>query len=271
MNKVKPSVIYLNEVPLVAHKSLSQVSGQGKTPQPDPLNELFQSIVEQDYLSTFGLGFAVPTCKVYTFLEVFKYNILFWTLPFFFGLNFTHLDKGPLNKFSLDPKDMKTWGIGLWILFICMILLLGFIVTLIFSAYYAMGILSYYIAYAIALFTLMAWKTKIAKSKGKNIHIHHYTLALILMSFNSIQNPYLTVVHGFLHGMFIEGSCRWGLDAIWTYDEPSDEVTHQQNLNLLRFKQSQVRQANYAGPTEDVTVIEAVAKKVDPEFNYGYI
>ena len=71
--------------------------------------------------------------------------------------------------------------------------------------------------------------------------------------------------------MFIEGSCRWGLDAICTYDEPSDEVTHQQNLNLLRFKQSHVRQANYAGPTEDVTVFEAVAKKVDPEFNYGYI
>lgn len=54
---------------------------------------------------------ASPTCKIYTQEEVFNYNYLFWAASFMFGLNFTHLDVGPLQKFSLDWNDMKTWGV----------------------------------------------------------------------------------------------------------------------------------------------------------------
>jgi len=37
-------------------------------------------------------------------MEVFKYNMLWWNLAFFVGLNFTHLDKGPFQKLELDWK-----------------------------------------------------------------------------------------------------------------------------------------------------------------------
>lgn len=42
----------------------------------------------------------------------------YWALGFFvFGINFSHADIGPMKNFTLDPAVMKTWGVGMWILF----------------------------------------------------------------------------------------------------------------------------------------------------------
>ena len=65
----------------------------------------------------------------------------------------------------------------------------------------------------------MVWNTKKQKQNGKQLHVHHYFLALIVMSFISLQTGFLTMIQGFFHGMFIEGGCRWGYDAIWTIDD----------------------------------------------------
>ena len=35
-----------------------------------------------------------PSCKTYTLQEVFKYNYMVWTLGYFIGLQFTHMDQG---------------------------------------------------------------------------------------------------------------------------------------------------------------------------------
>lgn len=82
-----------------------------------------------------------PSCKVYNTWEVFKYNMLFWNILFMFGLNFTHLDQGPLKHFTLDPQDWKTWGRGLWMFFIFLVLLIGSIVYLEVRTYIEVGVL----------------------------------------------------------------------------------------------------------------------------------
>ena len=52
----------------------------------------------------------------YPWLNVFFFNMLAWTIPYFVGLQFTHLDKGPMQKFSLTPDRMKEWPWFLWAL-----------------------------------------------------------------------------------------------------------------------------------------------------------
>jgi hypothetical protein len=58
--------------------------------------ELFKSITAKNYLSGDLVGKVDPVCREYTASEVFKYNYLVWGLAFFLGLQFTHLDDGPL-------------------------------------------------------------------------------------------------------------------------------------------------------------------------------
>jgi len=35
------------------------------------------------------------------------------------------------------------------------------------------------------------------------------------MSLICYQSVFLSMIHGFFNGMFIEGGARWGFDAIW--------------------------------------------------------
>jgi len=65
-------------------------------------------------------------------------------------------------------------------------------------------------------------------SPGRELHVHHYVLAWIMLSFICYQNEVLTICHGWAMGVFIEGGCRWGFDAIWTPVEPTNEVDDSQ-------------------------------------------
>ena len=59
------------------------------------------------------------------------------------------------------------------------------------------------------------------------MHIHHYVLSLIVLSFLGYQSVFLTVVHGAFNGIFIEGASHWGLDPIWIYpSDTSNEIQH---------------------------------------------
>ena len=103
------------------------------------------------------------------------------------------------------------------------VLLVASIFFVIVHDYIKLGILKYYIAWASALFSFMVWNTKRNAAKGKVLHIHHYDLALMLMTFITYQSPFASVVHAFCHGFFIEGGCRWGFDAMW--EAPKDTNT----------------------------------------------
>ena len=169
--------------------------------------------------------------------------MIWWNLAFIVGLNFTHLDNGPLKHLTLDPADIADWGKGMWMLALSLLLLIAAILFVICSSYIRLGIFEYYILYAVFLFSVMVWNTQRNAKKGRYVHIHHYTLGLILMSFISIQSPFASVVHAFLHGMFIEGGCRWGFDPIWEIPDDYSETPSGQSKRALRLsiKQSEAR------------------------------
>ena len=119
----------------------------------------------------------------------------------------------------------------MWALLIAILFLIVSILFILAHAYVKIGILKYYLMYGVALFTFMVWNTRRNKKFGKELHIHHYDLALILMSFNSYQSPYASIVHAFCHGFFIEGGARWGFDATWTYGD--DDLSQKRRKKIL--------------------------------------
>jgi hypothetical protein len=46
-------------------------------------------------------------------------------------------------------------------------------------------------------------------------HLHHWFIALLVISFLSHHNPVISGIHGIFYGVFIEGSARYGLDPVW--------------------------------------------------------
>jgi hypothetical protein len=92
---------------------------------------------------------------------VFNYNFFVWCTSFFFlGLQFTHFDAGPMAHFTLDPATMATWGAGMWTLFVILFGLIGLILADVLYHYYILGIVKYYVAYAIALVTALIWQSR---------------------------------------------------------------------------------------------------------------
>ena len=69
---------------------------------------------------------AEEPCHTYSSEEVFNYNFHLWATIFVvFGINFSHMDVGPMQHFTLDPKVMKTWGPGLWTIFATLLVTVG--------------------------------------------------------------------------------------------------------------------------------------------------
>jgi len=192
----------------------------------DALIDLFQSVAHERYIDKLLGNKPTPSCKVYSAWEVFKYNFLFWCTGFIVGLNFTHTDIKPLARLTLDPKVMKTWGMGMWAIFLFLMVLLLLIMTNLGLHYYKMNLIPRYIAWGALLTSAIVWNSK--RQPTKELHIHHYALAMILMSFIQLQNPLITNIHGFFHGMFIEGACRWGFDPLWEPSEPENDVSREE-------------------------------------------
>ena len=89
---------------------------------------LMHTIAQTGYFSEFieKLSDFTPTCHKYTDGEIFHYNYYAWCLGFFLlGLQFVHLDAGPLQHFVLVWSVMKTWGWAMWLVFIALVLFIA--------------------------------------------------------------------------------------------------------------------------------------------------
>lgn len=49
----------------------------------------------------------------------------------------------------------------------------------------------------------------------RQLHVHHWTLAIILSAYLCYQDYVVLALQGLLNGVMIEGIARWGLDPIW--------------------------------------------------------
>lgn len=185
----------------------------------DSTLRLFHSIGE---LNLAGEN-TLPECHVYTNMELFKYNYLIWTLGFFAGLQWTHLDVGPLSRLTLDWDTMKTWGKGMWELFAVVVVAICSTVYVTFHGYYAIGILKWYIFWGVFVIGFIVLKTKL-ESKTHLLHIHHYFWASIIVSFLCYQSIFITLASAFFNGVVIEGGAHWGFDPIWIPKDSQEKL-----------------------------------------------
>ena len=116
-----------------------------------------------------------------------------------------------------------------------------------------------YLVWAALLVGFIMWNTK-RLAPERALHIHHYFLAWMMLTFICYQSELLTVCHGFAMGVFIEGSARWGFDSIWEpvkpeYDFDDRQITkpkavfkHTKQERArwvdIKYYQSQVRSQN---------------------------
>lgn len=135
-----------------------------------------------------------PECHLYTDDEVFYYNYLVWTLAYFIGLQFTHMDNGIFSNLTLDWNVMKNWPAYMWVIFLGLITLLTTIITYIFYLYYMIGYLNAYLALLTgAVGVLMAF-SKWYSLFGYHLHIHHWFLGAFVQAFLCYQNAYVTAI-----------------------------------------------------------------------------
>ena len=234
----------------------------------DDLVLLFHTVQQSNYLKNYG-GQIAPACKTYTQEEVYAYNQHFWVAGFFLlGLQFTHTDIGPLQHFTLTWKCLSQMGLLGWVVLAMMAGVCGGVLYFSAKGLADSDCLLRYIAWAAILVGFIVWNTK-RLSPGRSLHIHHYFLAWMMLTFICYQSEFLTMMHGFAMGVFIEGGCRWGFDPIWTANEPEEPIddlaitlpkavskhTTPERMRWIDIKQhqSQVRSQNEKKVTESQT------------------
>ena len=155
-------------------------------------------------------------CHIYTPEEVMDWNFKVWATTFVvLGLNFTHLDVGPLKHFTLSPSRMKRWRLGMWILWIVvMIIVVGAFVNLCFVLYDSGMLLSYIIVLILLAGTvsILTWNYS---QQGYELHIHHYCFGFVFAALSGYQDIIISASQAFCTAIYIEGGCRWGYDPIW--------------------------------------------------------
>ena len=225
----------------------------------DDLVLLFHTIQQSNYLKSYG-GQNAPACKTYTQEEVYAYNQHFWVAGFFLlGLQFTHTHVGPLAHFSLTKKCLSQMGLIGWVVFAMMAVTCGSVLYFALRGLAESNVLLRYLGWAVILLGFIVWNTK-RLSPGRSLHIHHYFLSWMMLTFICYQSEFLTFMHGFAMGVYIEGGARWGFDPIWTANETAEEVddlaitkpkavskhTTQERMRWIDIKhhQNQVRSQN---------------------------
>lgn len=169
--------------------------------------------------SKMDKNFQDENCKIFTKHEVFMHNYFLWTVAYFVGLQFTHLGQIPImSKFVLDWKYMKNWPPVLWAIFAALIGFIIFIVIVLFKYYFQWDLQFRYPAWGFALAFFFWYKSRAAS----DVHIHHYVLAMLVLSFLGEQNWLVTATHGVFNGIMIEGASHYGYDPIWTYSQENE-------------------------------------------------
>ena len=127
----------------------------------------------------------------------------------------------------------------MWAFFFVVMGLLVGIVYDVLSQIKGIGYLKWYIIWGVLLVGAVVKHTRKEAEVGKELHVHHYCIGFVLMTFICYQDPFLSVVHGFFNGMFLEGGCRWGYDPIWEYPSSSEELSEDKLVKTNRHNYRQ--------------------------------
>ena len=141
---------------------------------------LMQTIYERDYLKGFHVTKA--TCHEFSHEEVFNWNFHLWVTGFLFlGLQFTHLDIGPMQAYVLTWASMKTWGPGYWSVFALQMTVFATTLYLNGEHLLACHVLLRYLVWAALLIGFFVWNSR-RLAPGRAFHVHHYCQAGVMLS-----------------------------------------------------------------------------------------
>eukprot|EP00347_Sterkiella_histriomuscorum_P019710 403340585 len=208
-----------------------------------PLHKIFMSIEKMNYGQRVAYTPPSPQCHEYTAQEVFHFNYFVWTLGFLLGLQFTHLDVGILQQFTLDWNVMKNWPWFLWVLFLGLITLLLSLTSYLLFLYAQINFLFIYFGVIGALVLFVYIHGKIL-GPTYHLHIHHYFLGMSVVILICYQNMVLSFAHAIFNGIMIEGGCRWGFSPLWENDNNCTPSAIRAKQNVLYFQQAQERENN---------------------------
>jgi hypothetical protein len=116
-----------------------------------------------------------------------------------------------MKHFVLDWHVMKTWPIALWAVFLSMIAVIAAFLVIMTSHYRQANALREYAIWGVLLFAYFYVRSRFCDE----VHIHHYTLMMILLSFTGYQSAFVTAVCGVFNGIMIEGASFWGYDPVF--------------------------------------------------------
>jgi len=113
---------------------------------------------------------------------------------------------------------MKKWPAIYWAVAVAILALFISILCVISVHYKAANVQSYYIIWAILLSSWFYYK-----SRGcKEVHIHHYVIMMVLLSFTCYQDVFTTIISALFNGIMIEGASMYGYDPIFVHTHPRE-------------------------------------------------
>jgi len=116
-----------------------------------------------------------------TFAQCFVFNLFCWQTAFFIGLQFTHLDCGPMQHFVLKAEAIRKWGFVHWALIVVLLLLGVFLTGYFIWVYHEAGCLLAYVLWGCLIgigFAAVTW----ALRKTHYVHMHHYTAGMLIIA-----------------------------------------------------------------------------------------
>lgn len=90
------------------------------------------------------------------------------------------------------------------------------------AMYVIAGVIYYYIGWGVFIILMFVFITLCAR-KTHYLHVHHYTVGMVIIALIGYQSIPAAIIQGFCNGMMIEGGCRWGYDPIWNKRKPSEQ------------------------------------------------
>jgi len=84
-----------------------------------------------------------------------------------------------MDRFVLDWQFMKTWPAALWAVFLSAVALIAAFLVILVGHYRQASVLRGYAIWGVLLFAYFYIRSRFCD----HVHIHHYTLSMIVLSF----------------------------------------------------------------------------------------
>ena len=127
-----------------------------------------------------------------------------------------------MQQFSLNPEFIKKWPKILYFIAVGVVVIVLAVLGYLLAVYILDRYIYWYLIW-FAIIVLFFVLVTLALKKTHHIHVHHYTIGMVLVVLIGYQSIPAALMMGFCNGMMIEGGSRWGYDPIWIKNEPPQD------------------------------------------------